>query len=301
MGTQPLGTKSPNIVSPPVNQRASKLKRKWSSQNPQNLQISNEDECSRDNLRLHGVSTAESPPESDLSKKFEHYAANMPINEGIFGHKQYQTNMLPLTECNLNLLQNKMVELENKLFRCNLPLLHSDNKCYLNSIRLWLLFEMEMLCDNSRNLRDACYRENVYEAVCPQWKIKSCLVQELPHGFEPFPLEQLSIPDIQVVCNHQNVEGTLVEEKDLVEQHKKIPPTLLSCRKKKIFDERPINTDTVVITKSEIPNRNTFANSSIEDENDQGATLRKKKHKKEPQICTLERKLALLNGSSEYI
>ncbi|AQZ14846.1 MAM1 (YER106W) [Zygosaccharomyces parabailii] len=299
MGARPLGTKSPNIFRPPVKQRTLKLKRKWSSENPQNLKILNRDECSRDNGMSHGVSRAESAADNDLAEKFEHNPKNMPMNESIFGHKQYQTNILPLTEHNLNLVQNKMVELENDLFRCNFPLHYSDNKCHLNSIRLWLLFEMEMLCDNSRNLRDTCYRENVYEAVCPQWKIKSCLVQELPHGFEPFPLEQLSIPDIQVECNHQNVEGTLVEKNDLVEQHKKIPPTLLSCRNKKIFDERPISTDTVVLSKSEIPNRHTFANSSIEDENEQGGTLRRKKHKKEPQICTLEKKLALLNGSSE--
>lgn len=294
-----MGTKSPNIVSPPVKQRALKLKRKWSSENPQNLQILNQDECSRDNRRSRGVFTAESAADNDLAEKFEHNPENMPLDESIFGYKQYQTNILPLTEHNLNLLENKMVELENDLFRCNLPIHYSDNKCRLNSIRLLLLFEMEMLCDNSRNLRDTCYRENVYEAVCPQWKIKSCLEQELPHGFEPFALEQLSIPNIQVECTHRNIEGTSVEENNLVEQHKKIPPTLLSCRNKNIFDERPINTDTIILSKAEIPNRHTFANSSIEDENEQGGTLRRKKHKKEPQICTLEKKLALLNGSSE--
>ncbi|CAR26178.1 ZYRO0B03586p [Zygosaccharomyces rouxii] len=194
----------------------------------------------------------------------------------------------PLTGGNLKQLQNEIAELENVLFPCEHFLCGLENRSQLKSLRLWLLFELEMSPDNgTTNLRNTCYRDHVYEAVCSPWKVQNC-IQQIPQDFEPFPLQQLIIPEIELVKEPDLEDGT-VQIGDLVEK-KKIPPTFLSSQNRQgIFDSASVDTTAIV------RQRHTSEVSDVVDE-DHEETLRR--FRKQPRISTLERKLALIGGMS---
>lgn len=192
----------------------------------------------------------------------------------------------PLTEENLKHLQNEIVELEKVLFPCEHFLCGLENRSYLNSQRLWLLFELEMSPDNGiTNLRNNCYHEHVYETVCSPWKIQNC-IQQIPQNIEPFPLQQLIIPEIELI-KEPNLKDVIVQIGDLVE--KRIPPTCLSSQnRQEIFDSTPVNTTAIVRHKY-----NSDASDIMEDREETSRRCTKK-----PKLSTLERKLFLIGGRS---
>ncbi|GAV52157.1 hypothetical protein ZYGR_0AG01480 [Zygosaccharomyces rouxii] len=194
----------------------------------------------------------------------------------------------PLTEENLKQLQNEIVELENVLFPCEHFLCGLENRSHLNSQRLWLLFELEMSADNgTTNLRNNCYHEHVYEAICSPWRVQSC-IQQIPQNVEPFPLQQLIIPEIKLI-KAPDLKDVTVQIGDLVEK-RKIPPTSLSSlNRQEIFDSTPVNTTAIV------RHRHTSEASEVVDEDYEEASG---KCRKKPRISTLERKLALIGGMS---
>lgn len=190
----------------------------------------------------------------------------------------------PLTEENLRHLQNEIVELEKVLSPCEHFLCGLENRSYLNSQRLWLLFELEMSPDNGNtNLRNNCYHEHVYEKVCSPWKIQNS-IQQIPQNIEPFPLQQLIIPEIELI-KEPNLKDVIVQIGDLVE--KRIPPTCLSSQnRQEIFDSTSVNKTAIV--------RHRYNSDASDIMEDREETLRR--CIKKPKLSTLERKLALIGG-----
>lgn len=251
--------------------------------------------CSKTNRKLSNKNSADlsvsiNPVHYDTESFKENVAPNeVGIND--YGNTEILNNapvQQPLTEENLKQLQNEIVGLEHVLFPCEHFLCGLENRCQLHSPRLWLLFELEMSLDHGvTNLRNTCYHEHVYEAVCSPWKVQNC-IQQIPPNAEPFPLEQLMIPEIELI-KESDLKNVTVQIGDLVEK-KKIPPTSLSSQnRQEIFDSTPVNTTAIV------RHRNT---SEMSDELEKDYEETSLRCKKKPKISALERKLALIGGMS---
>lgn len=282
-GLRPLGVKSTNSnVTNKISKRTKtdrKLSNKISAAESAQISAIQHGENCKENIVPHEIPTDN-----------EDRAAEISV--------QHQPSIQqPLTDENLKQLQNEMIELENVLFPCDHFLCAYENRRQLNSLRLWLLFELEMSPDNGvTNLRNSCYHDHVYEAVCPPWKVQSCLQQQqlIPaEDVETFPIQQLIIPEIEWVKS-TNIGEITVHIGDLVEKdkfQKKIPSTRLSSQNRLgIFNSNPVNTTAIVKHK----HRPEILGTGDDGEEDEVSY----KRWKQPKISTLERKLALMGGIS---
>lgn len=294
---RPLGNKNPNTTGFGGKDLHVKCKRKVSSPNSRDPNLAEKSEHINENTLHQDLASNRSIAENDSIEILERKLKSNPVVDKIVQHMPLQC-IQPLTKSNLAQLQKEMTELESGVFPCNHFLCGQENKAQLNSLRLWLLFEMEVTHDTVTNLRDTCYHHQVYEAISPSWKIKSCLAQNSPHGCEHFPIEQLLIPNIEIKQIAQHEEGVDMKMGDLVKGSKKIPSTFLSSRHtREIFDEGKINAEVMINGKTQASDK-TMSAESDEDNCLQEETLRSKRYKREPQLCTLEKKLALINGTS---
>ncbi|QLL31712.1 hypothetical protein HG536_0B05770 [Torulaspora globosa] len=189
-----------------------------------------------------------------------------------------------LTSENLATLQNELIKREVEQYCCGHPLCSINNRRQI-PLRLWFLFELEMLEDSGTNFRNLCYHNQVYREIDREWKMQNLLQnQHIPSDCEFFPIQQLKIHDIELDRNHEeSTTGKLqAGVENLIEKDdRKLLPTLLSKRNmRSVFDHTPVRASKILST--ELPS----------DSADLQETSTAQKERK----CMLLNKLSLLHG-----
>ncbi|EDO19568.1 hypothetical protein Kpol_1018p101 [Vanderwaltozyma polyspora DSM 70294] len=220
-----------------------------------------------------------------------------------------------LSRIKLRELQSTILSLEESAFQCQHGICDQMKYPYLDSMRTWFLFDMEMTIDGTINLRNSCYQQYVYNKLDMMWPKCNTLYDAVPVGSEDFPIEQLFIREIKLdpkpnkkaMDLETELENVSIDMESIMETtktddmnkyvfKKKIPPSLLSRRnKKEIFDEIPIKADEV------INNMNTSSSSRnsdilFMDANEDGDEGESVAHKKRVKSCFLEKKVSTLEG-----
>lgn len=234
---------------------------------------------------------------SDFSGK-ENVETHYPQLSSVFSEEADLTAILEqnfderadtrLTTDNLDTLQNELIKREIEDYSCDHFLCSIENRRHM-SLRLWFLFELELIEDDESNYRNVCYHNQVYKGVDPNWKMEDLLQnQTVPAGWEFFPIQQLIIPRIEVVeeANVSNIENLHVDVGNLDDNGiEKILPTFLSKRNlRSVFDQTPLKTSKLLSTDS--------PTDSPTDSNDLQKVLAAQDEKK----CTLLKKLSFIGG-----
>lgn len=189
-----------------------------------------------------------------------------------------------LTSDNVAILQNELVRRELQCCRCDHPLCSDKNRRRV-PLRLWFLFELEMMAENGTNFRNLCYHNQIYKDIDPEWKMQDLLRdQPVPTGSEYFAIQQLTIPAIELDRNvdESQIENLQVEVGDVFEgENYKILPTFLSKRNvRAVFDETPMRTSKILSSESPSGSPDLQETIAAQDE----------------RKCTLLKKLSLLGG-----
>lgn len=233
------------------------------------------------NSKVHGPdeernildsTTGDTPTEADLTVILE---SNFEIRD----RKSH------LTAENLANFQRELVRKETECVGSTSGLLNSDYRHQM-PLRLWLLFELEIIGDGQSNLRSLYYFNGVYRGIDPDWYMRkeSVMEEKIPEGYEEFPIEQLLIPTLQVEPTTKESGAQDPEEGivDIVEkEHAKIPSSVLAKRNlKSIFDQTPVKA------------RKILAEESLLDTE----SLREKAAVPNKKRCTISKKLSIMGG-----
>lgn len=190
----------------------------------------------------------------------------------------------PLTSENLAALQNELIKREIENYSCGHFLCSISNRRQI-PLRLWFLFELEMMQDNGTNFRNSCYHNHVYREIDPDWKMQDLLQEEqILAGCEFFPIQQLNIPEMELDQNNaeSSIEKLQEEVTNVIEKNdRKLLPTLLSKRNmRSVFDQTPVRASKILSIES----------SSDSADLQQASTAQKERK------CMLLNKLSLLHG-----
>ena len=309
----------------------------WNGKNTLRTGFHQEIDSNNHSLELianNNVSPQISPTtQRELTKTLQdNFVNRTPLGEKIVRriNKDTPSDKL-LTKQNLKLLQSSIQSIESTNFGCDHTICKNANISGSIDLRIWFLFELEMTMDGSINLRNMCYQEYIYNRIDATWPRANILLEKLPNGFEPFPMEQLLIPEIQLdevkVTNniHDNsnkfvgIDEMSVDINSILEEnplamfpratYKKIPPSSLSRRnRKEIFDEFQVNTNDIIndISTSSLsdlsisPNKGQVLDSDINlegnDKNSEDFKSERNLLKKRTKLCSLEKKVNTLEG-----
>ncbi|QLQ79226.1 hypothetical protein HG537_0B05730 [Torulaspora globosa] len=171
-----------------------------------------------------------------------------------------------LTSENLAVLQNELIKTEIEQYNCGHPLCSIENRRQI-PLRLWFLFELEMMQDTGTNFRNFCYHNYVYRKIDPEWKMQNLLQDEhIPADCEFFPIQQLKIPKIELNRNYaESITEKLPVKIDKTDR--KLLPTILSKRNmRSVFDHTPVRASKILSIESPSNSANLQETTTVQKE-----------------------------------
>lgn len=183
-----------------------------------------------------------------------------------------------LTPEKLALLQGEIFRNEQESIRCGRLSSCSDLRRQA-PVRLWLLFELELLADGQLSFRALCYNNQVYKRIDPDWNVQRNItaLEELPEGYEEFPIQQLLIPTIQVsrAMERPSIQTGDAPVHEKGPEHARMPSSFLAKRNlRSIFDQTPVKAEKILSQESTSSSENLLEEIAAPD--DKKCTIFKK-------------------------
>lgn len=242
----------------------------------------------------NAISNAHSDRKRRVSSFFDGYGKENNILDDIIVEAPSEAELTVILESNfeaqlnsknLTVLQKEILNNESEEISCGHSLCSGDHR-HQAQLRLWLLFEMEIIADGHSNFRSLCYYDQVYKKVDPNWimHIEPISSEQIPQGYEDFPIQQLLIPTIEInhITQEPRIQDLQIDIGDVLEnEHTRIPSSLLAKRNlKSIFDQTPIKAEKILTQGS---------TSSSED-------LREELIAPNEKRCTIFKRLGIMGG-----